>query len=160
MAENQAAAFDKLFELGLLFVGEIHSFPAGNPENWSIVQFLGLGREVDDLPVEILFHLLADPAGDVGHLARTLIPARRGGGCGFVAGGGGVIELVHHHRRAAANQKHQTKAGVGNLLGIVAPLLLAPGSIFLLGADEIVSADLIPVLVAKIFIAAGDADAL
>src|SRR5258706_45405 len=110
MAENQAAAFDKLFELGLLFVGEIHSFPAGNPENWSIVQLLGLGREVDDLPVEILFNLLADPSGDVGHLARALVPARRGGGLGFVAGGiGGGIWPVYPHRRPAPDQKQSAK---------------------------------------------------
>src|SRR5207245_6333264 len=110
------------------------------------------------LPVEIFFHLLADPAGDVGHFAGALVPTS---GLGLVAGGiDGVVELVHQDRSAATDEEHQAKAGVGDFLGIVAPGLLAPGAIFVLGADEEIGADLIPVLVAEIFVAAGDADAL
>ena len=53
--------------------------------------------EVDDLPVELLFLGQTDMPGQVGDIARMLIPPAV------------ELELVHQDRRAALDQKQQGK---------------------------------------------------
>ncbi len=57
-------------------------------------------------------------------------------------------------------QEHQPEAGVGDAVGVPVALLLAPGAILVLAFHQELGTFLIPVEVAEILVAAGDADAL
>ena len=152
MLPKGSILYNELLDFLLVVGGEVHLLAAGEVEDGRVVEVVdGRDGQVDDLPVEDALGLLADPSGDVGGVARTLVPVsldRLGGGSGRRDG---VPRLVHHHRGAAARKEQESETGVGDA---------APGAVRTLTSDEVLGADLVPVELVEVLVSAGDADAL
>jgi hypothetical protein len=153
VADDEAALVDEGFELGFLFGGEGEDLVAGDEEDGGIVEVLGRTFQVDDLPGELALELAAHPADEIGAVARALVPV---GGLGGVAVGVEVVlELVHDDGGAAADEEEDAEAGIDDALAAGA----APGTVLGLVGEEVIDAVFVPIDVAEIFVAAGEADA-
>src|SRR4051812_27891576 len=118
-----------------------------------------------------MLDLPAGPAGEVGGVARSLVPDADETFFGF---GRLVFELVHHDGGAASGEEQEGEAGIGDGrdvgsvgefvgVGVGAGGVVAggglPGAVGVLVFDDEVCALVVPVGGAEVFASAGDADA-
>jgi len=74
VADDQAAFLHELLELVLIRRSEVEGLLAGDVEDGGVVKLADVGLEVDDLPVQPLFHFFADMAREIGDVTRAFVP--------------------------------------------------------------------------------------
>ena len=130
-----------VLELGEVGVGELGRVGGRDVEDRRVVPLFDGDLEIDDLPVEGAFVGLAQPAGQLGHVARAVVPVAV------------ELELIEDDRVLAADQEQQREGGADR----GAPTV--PRAIAALQLEQPLGSDLVPVGRAEVLVSARQAHA-
>ena len=112
MTDDDPAFIHILPELCHVRGGHLDHLIAGHEHQGRINQILRRLLEIDNLPVQFRFALPGKQSGDVGNVARALIPVCLGGGCPALENV--VLKLIEQHRSTPPAEKQERERRVVN----------------------------------------------